>query len=281
LFGGYHRYRTYLLNRRLASVYRLAPRALRAWIRGRIGSTSLLSASLRRKLGHTILGREAGLESLYLENFCAAFSRAELNLLMNRPEASRAAFSNYLAYWNAGNRSSLSRLLYTDQKTYLVELLMKQDQMSMACSIESRVPLLDHQFVEFAAAVPDRLKLHDGSGKYILKKAVDDLLPADIIWRRKRGFPTPLSKWLLDPEIQPRLEALTAPGTFLADYLDAGAIRRVVEDHRRGVRDNTDRLWRLLNLKIWAERVLSVQSPGIHDFPAARQYSGQSADPTH
>ena len=70
------------------------------------------------------------------------------------------------------NASPLSRMLYADQKTYLVELLMKQDQMSMACSIESRVPLLDHPLVEFAARVPDQLKIRDGVGKYIFKKAV-------------------------------------------------------------------------------------------------------------
>ena len=67
---------------------------------------------------------------------------------------------------------TLSRLLYADQKTYLVELLMKQDQMSMACSIESRVPFLDHVFVEFAATVPPHMKLRGKEGKYILKKAV-------------------------------------------------------------------------------------------------------------
>ena len=78
-----------------------------------------------------------------------------------------------------------------DQKTYLVELLMKQDQMSMACSIESRVPLLDHTLVEFAATIPDRLKLHDGEGKYIFKKAVEDVLPHDIVYRAKMGSPLP------------------------------------------------------------------------------------------
>ena len=66
----------------------------------------------------------------------------------------------------------LSQMLYADQKTYLVELLMKQDQMSMACSIESRVPFLDHPFVEFAATVPDNMKIRNGTGKYIMKRAV-------------------------------------------------------------------------------------------------------------
>ena len=71
----------------------------------------------------------------------------------------------------------MTQLLYADQKTYLIELLMKQDQMSMACSIESRVPLLDHPLVEFAAQVPDRMKMRNGVGKYMFKRAVEDLLP--------------------------------------------------------------------------------------------------------
>ena len=110
----------------------------------------------------------------------------------------------------------LSKLLYADQKTYLVELLMKQDQMSMACSIESRVPFLDHPFVEFAAQVPDSLKIRGGVGKYILKKAVEDLLPSEIIYRKKMGFPTPLRQWLLDPRAQPLYSLLGSRDGLLA-----------------------------------------------------------------
>ncbi len=102
-----------------------------------------------------------------------------------------------MRYWNArGDDSALARTLYADQKTYLVELLMKQDRMSMAASIESRVPFLDHTLVEFAARIPDDLKIRGRTQKYILKEAVRDLLPPDIIHRKKMGFPTPLRKWL-------------------------------------------------------------------------------------
>jgi asparagine synthase (glutamine-hydrolysing) len=81
------------------------------------------------------------------------------------------SYKGYLRYWNSRQgQPTLQRLLYADQKTYLAELLMKQDQMSMACSIESRVPLLDHHLVEFAASVPGHLKLR-GKGKYIMKQA--------------------------------------------------------------------------------------------------------------
>jgi asparagine synthase (glutamine-hydrolysing) len=107
-------------------------------------------------------------------------------------------------------------MLYADQKTYMVELLMKQDQMSMACSIESRVPFLDHPFVEFAARVPDHLKIRNGVGKYIIKEAVADLLPAELLHRPKMGFPTPLRPWLLEPGARHLIDSLTDSGGLLA-----------------------------------------------------------------
>ncbi len=80
-------------------------------------------------------------------------------------------------------------MLYADQKTYLVELLMKQDRMSMACSIESRVPFLDHQFLEFAMSIPDNLKIRGASQKYVLKKAVEDLAAARNHPSQEDGIP--------------------------------------------------------------------------------------------
>src|SRR5260370_16839515 len=91
---------------------------------------------------------------------------------------------------NGSNGSSLNRLLYLDMKTYLVELLMKQDQMSMATSIESRVPFLDHKLVEFAARIPARYKIRFFSGKYLLRKAIARELPAGALPRNKNGFPS-------------------------------------------------------------------------------------------
>ena len=123
----------------------------------------------------------------------------------------------------------------------------------MASSIESRVPFLDHPFVEFAAAVPDRLKIRGGAGKYILKQAVADLLPADIIHRPKMGFPTPIAQWLLDARAEPLYALLRDPGGMLASYLDQPSLDALLDRHRRGVEDATDRIWRLLNLQIWGD----------------------------
>jgi asparagine synthase (glutamine-hydrolysing) len=148
-------------------------------------------------------------------------------------------------------------MLYADQKTYLVELLMKQDQMSMAASIESRVPFLDHQFVEFSTRVPARLKLQGGEGKYIVKRAVEDLLPREIIYRRKMGFPTPIRQWLLDPRADALYTVLRARDGLLASYVDSAALDRLLDRHARGVDDATDRIWRLLNLQVWGDLFLT------------------------
>ena len=112
-----------------------------------------------------------------------------------RPPRARDPYAPSLAYFHQVNGTSgiLGRLLYTDIKTYLVELLMKQDQMSMSASIESRVPFLDHVLVEFAARLPDRLKLRGFTTKRILREAVRDFCPTEILTRPKMGFPVPFA----------------------------------------------------------------------------------------
>jgi len=142
-------------------------------------------------------------------------------------------------------------MLYADQKTYLLELLMKQDQMSMAASIESRVPFLDHTFVEFAARIPDRLKIHFGTQKYIFKKAVEDLLPENIIHRKKMGFPTPIRAWLRSARAEELFTALRSPDGLVASYCDMDVVNDLIARNRAGVEDCTNRIWRLLTLQIW------------------------------
>jgi asparagine synthase (glutamine-hydrolysing) len=260
LFGGYERYRWNLLNQKYARMYGILPGPLRSWFRDALGTTRLLRASARRKLCHTFAGRDSRIESLFLDNFYCAFSEADQARLLRRGAGS--VYANYMAYWDSRpDVPPLPRMLYADQKTYLVELLMKQDQMSMACSIESRVPFLDHHFVEFAMSIPDGLKIRGGTQKYVLKKAVEDLLPAAIIHRRKMGFPTPLQQWLMEPRAEPLLAALRARDGLLAAYVDGRELDELIGRHRGGLVDATDRLWRLLNLQIWGD-VFFTGKPG-------------------
>src|SRR5262249_32844518 len=150
-------------------------------------------------------------ESLFLDNFYCAFPASEQMRFLAARAGSHddSIYGNYLRYRGAHEGASLlQQILYADQKTYLVELLMKQDQMSMACSIESRVPFMDHTFVEFSTRIPDALKIKGTTQKYILKKAVKDLLPDEIIHRKKMGFPTPLKQWLRDERAGAQFQTL-------------------------------------------------------------------------
>ena len=121
----------------------------------------------------------------------------------------------------------------------------------MATSIESRVPFLDHQLVELACAIPSTLKLRGREGKYILKKAIEDILPQDIVYRTKMGFPTPLKSWLLHPSAGFVYRTIEDPGGLLSDYLDRRVVSNLLERHRAGAEDATDRIWNLYNLQTW------------------------------
>jgi asparagine synthase (glutamine-hydrolysing) len=252
LFGGYARYHTYALNRRWLPLYQWLPSALRSKVRSAVAFSSLLSADLRRKLQHTFVGRAEDLESLYLDNFYAALTATEQAQLF--PSLAGSPYNSFRRYWDeCPQLPLLERMLRTDQKTYLVELLMKQDQMSMAASIESRVPFLDHELVEFAARIPARLKIRGREAKYVLKKAVEDLLPHEIIYRTKMGFPTPIRQWLMDPRAAGLYEILRTRDGLLAAYVNSRALDSLLDRHQRGVEDATDRIWRLLNLQVWGD----------------------------
>ena len=250
LFAGYGRYRFYQLNQQFLGAWQLLPGGLRKRVREQVAESPLLGASLRRKLSHTFVGLGESIESLYLDNFYSAFPAAE-RIALGQPGD---AYSGYRRYWDsAADRPSLDRLLYADQKTYLVQLLMKQDRMSMAASIESRVPFLDHPLVEFSTRVPDQLKLNGGTGKYLIKRIAEQYLPRDLVYRKKMGFPTPLRQWLRDPRTEPLLDTLTGRDGFLGSVVDLATVRALLDRHRRGQLDATDRIWRLMNLHLWGE----------------------------
>jgi asparagine synthase (glutamine-hydrolysing) len=252
--GGYTRYAWTLLNTRMDRVYRsVTPGSLRRMLRDRLVA-SPLSGALKRKLEHTFLGRDgASWPSFYFDNFYSAFSAAEQEGLLT-PEAAAAATDAYTAsmyQWEKSSGDLLHRLLYTDIKTYLVELLMKQDQMSMAASVESRVPFLDHELVEFTARIPSKHSIDGMAGKSILKAAVKDLLPSSIVYRKKMGFPTPWAYWLEGATIDHIQEQLTEPRTLERGLFRPEAINRIIAEHRAGYRDHGNRIWRLLNLELW------------------------------
>ncbi|MBV9180397.1 MAG: asparagine synthase (glutamine-hydrolyzing) [Acidobacteria bacterium] len=263
--AGYTRYAWTLWNSRIDSWYRrLTPGSLRARMRRSIRFASL-NSSVRRRLEHTFLGRDgASWESFYFDNFYSAFSSDEQVQLrkLSYGQDSRGPYSASMRFFEKSSQSLLKRLLYADCKTYLVELLMKQDNMSMAASIESRVPFLDHKLVEFAFRIPPQYSTRRLAGKRVLKDIAEDLLPHSIVHRRKMGFPTPWAGWLVGRQLEEIEQMLIGGRSLERGWFEQEALQRLFHEHRSGSRDNTTRIWRLLNLELWS-RIFLDRDPDL------------------
>ena len=145
-----------------------------------------------------------------------------------------------------------SRMMRFDFETYLPEdVLTKVDRMSMAHSIESRVPLLDNRVIEFASTLPADLKIAGGRRKHILKEAARSLLPASILDRRKQGFGVPLGTWFRGGLTDVFADVLASPTARQRGYFDTRFVDRLVREHLAGKRDHTLRLWQLLVFELW------------------------------
>lgn len=149
----------------------------------------------------------------------------------------------------------LGRMLYFDTKTWLVDdLLIKADRMSMASSLELRVPFLDYRLVEFAARMPAKYKVNKGQGKYLLKKMMEGLLPDEIIYRQKMGFPTPL-KLMFQGELKDYSNSLLLDDNAkLNAYFDKNVIRKTLEEHQQGKQDHHRLIWQLVVLEEWLKQ---------------------------
>ncbi len=155
-----------------------------------------------------------------------------------------------------------SRMMRFDFETYLPEdVLTKVDRMSMAHSIESRVPLLDNDVIEFAASLPSHFKIRDGRRKHVLKEALRPLLPADILNRRKQGFGIPLGVWFRGGLADVFSSVLGSPRTRQRGYFEPSFVERLVREHLSGTRDHTLRLWQLLVFELWHRQYLDAATP--------------------
>jgi asparagine synthase (glutamine-hydrolysing) len=158
------------------------------------------------------------------------------------------------AFEEAADQDRIGRLLLVDLLSYLPgDILTKVDRMSMAHSLEARVPLLDHHLVEFAMRIPSSLKIRNGSGKWIFRRAIEDLVPPAVMQRPKRGFGVPLATWMTR-EMRYRLDAVTDPQGALAEYIDTAAARALREEHISGRRDHHAMMWKLIVLDSWLRR---------------------------
>jgi asparagine synthase (glutamine-hydrolysing) len=269
LLAGYAKYPKALVNWRAGRAYNVLPPPLRSWIAGSV--VPRLPRQMRKYARRSFVSMERTPEAMFFDNFAAINLARQQTLLSSRFSgvAATDVYAPSRQYFDAPNGSStvLDRLLYTDLKTYLVELLMKQDQMSMAASIESRVPFLDHQLVEFAAGLPARLKLRRFTTKWILRESVRSLLPAEILSRPKMGFPVPFSIWMRGGWNDVARDVLLDSRSRQRGIIEPRAVEQLLASHRTGAAEGGDPLWSLLNLELWYRTF--VDGEGVQTLPTA------------
>jgi asparagine synthase (glutamine-hydrolysing) len=151
----------------------------------------------------------------------------------------------------------LTRMLWVDLRHNLpADMLMKVDRMSMLHSLEVRVPFLDHTLVEYAFSLPGAMKLHGKQGKWIVKEAFKDMLPGNIVYRRKHGFDVPVGEWF-KTELRDVIEDVCSEQTTSRRGLfNPQQVRRILQDHQDGVRDYNNQLWIFFSLELWQRRYL-------------------------
>lgn len=149
----------------------------------------------------------------------------------------------------------INRDLYLDFKTYMVDnILVKVDRMSMATSLEARVPLLDYKMVEFAFSLPPHFKVRNGVTKWFFKKAMEGVLPDEIIYRRKEGFSIPIKNWLNHELKDLMMEYLSQKRIEDSGHFNYAYVKRLMDEHLAGKQNHAHRLWALIQFQLWRER---------------------------
>jgi asparagine synthase (glutamine-hydrolysing) len=246
LFAGYNRY--YLLRKTIEISNRLSllPKFMKE---GAFNAASFVFRDVRYRKNLEIMLKKFNFD--YATGVNALTSERE-RLLRDIPKENPLQ-NKVSALFNEKNADFLNKLLYLDFKTYLAELLIKQDKMGMAASIEARTPFLDYHIIEFAARIPSELKLRGAMGKYIFKKAMEGIVPKEIIYQKKRGFPVPIDRWFRK-ELHGFIEDELLRESGALQYFDKGYIKKLLGWQKR--HNYSLQLWALLNFKLWHEQFL-------------------------
>jgi len=260
LFLGYNWYRLTAWNEQLGRHYRAwTPPALRRGVRHAVSS---LPRSLRRYASRSFLALDPGVRAVCYENFSVFSDPWRRSLLVDRQLVDAMdPYREQLRCFEQAPGSTLERMSHADLQTYLVELLMKQDQMSMAASIESRVPFLDHELVEHVVRTPAQFKIRGLTTKAILRDALRDRVPREILHRRKLGFPVPFGRWARERFAPFIRNTILGPRARARGMLARGPLERVIAEHEAGIANHADRLWLLLNLEIWQRIFVDGEDP--------------------
>lgn len=170
-------------------------------------------------------------------------------------------FEDY--YGRVKTWSKLDKMLYVDLKVWLPDdLLMKADKMTMAASMELRVPFLDHRLVELAFSLPNQLKINREKTKYLLREIGKEWLPSSIIQRGKKGFPVPISQWFKGDLKEVARETLLNPNSVCRDYFEPQSIRGILKRHSENQEDLSEQIWNLMVFEFWHKLFVSSSQIG-------------------
>jgi asparagine synthase (glutamine-hydrolysing) len=268
IFAGYDRYRIHS-NRRF---FEYIPEWARRFYRDRLFPLTPLSMKGRKfSYNVSLPWRERYVDGL---SFVPAFERDapllsdDFRQILRQSDDPQNVLLRYFA--KAPARDPVSELLYVDTKTYMVgDILTKVDRMSMLNSLEVRVPMLDHKFIEWVTGLPPEWKLRGSTQKYILRKLAERVgVPLEALNRPKQGFALPLVHWMRH-ELKDVLMILLEPRSLQRGYFEADGIRLLMDDHLRRGRDVTGRIWRLLMFELWHRNFLEkfTKSSGLFSKP--------------
>ncbi len=250
LFAGYSRYVT---DKRRSGFARL-PKAIRQ---------NVLQA-VAEKLPHAFYGKNylhnVSLDAVdrYIDSV-SQFNGARKKLLYSKDFQSKlngaagAGERNFKQFAESvSTGETIDKLLYLDSKTYLPsDILTKVDRMTMANSLEARVPLLDHKLIEFVVAMPANLKLKNLETKYIFKKAMEGTVPRSILYRKKQGFGLPISEWI-NAQLREKIHGDLSDRRFSErGYFEKSYVQTLLNEHAKGRRDHSHALWLLWMLELW------------------------------
>src|SRR5256885_4025077 len=259
LFGGYDWFRTYLqIQEKFWRHAERFPVAVRR--AGSVLAKPLVKKILKKRMASELVRRLGANESLFWGGavvFDETMKPAVLSPDMRARYNGLSTYNVVREYQETiaaarPDSDYAARMTYLELKLRLPELLlMRVDKITMATSVEARVPFLDHHLIEYAINLPRDLKVKGQSGKHILKRALESVLPADVLYKPKRGFGAPVREWFRGREGEALTQQVLNSSLRKRDFFDYEFINRMADEHRREVRDWSANLWCLLNLSLW------------------------------
>lgn len=258
--AGYRRYRWHMYEER---VRRLVPQAVRGPLFGALGwlypKLDWAPKVLRAKSTFQAVARESTAGYFHSVSIMADYLRQRLFTPRFRSELQGYEAIEVLRAHarRAPTDDPLALVQYLDMKTYLPgDILTKVDRASMQHALEVRVPLLDHELVEWLSGLPREFKLHGREGKYLFKRALESYVPADVLYRPKMGFAVPIAGWFRGPLRERVRAAILGPGLAETGFFNQDFLCMLVKQHQSGQRDHSAPLWSLLMFESFRRRAL-------------------------